>query len=119
MIAKFRIDAANGEPELGMVCQRLMPWTGGQDELPLGIMACFLPPDGQSAPDCHDQDEFMVALTGAGDVEIDGEHESIAVGEAILIPRNRTHVVRSTAAANLSWVSVYWPLHEPATRTDS
>jgi mannose-6-phosphate isomerase-like protein (cupin superfamily) len=119
MIAKFRIDAANGEPEFGMVCQRLVPWTGAGEDPPLGVMACFLPRRSESAPDCHDQDEFMIVLTGEGDIEIAGEHEPVAAGEAILIPRNRRHIVRNTADTHLTWVSVYWPLHEPSTGAGS
>jgi mannose-6-phosphate isomerase-like protein (cupin superfamily) len=113
MVAKFRIDEANGDQEFGMVCQRLVPWLGAQEDPPFGAMACFLSRRSESDPDCHDQDELMIALTGAGEVEIAGEHESIAAGEAILIPRNRRHVVRNTADTKLTWVSVYWPLHEP------
>lgn len=112
MIAKFRIDETNGDPEFGMVCQRLVPWPGAQEGPPLGVIACFLPQRSQSAPECHDQDEFMIALAGEGDVEIAGERELIAVGEAMLIPRN-------TADTNLTWVSLCWPLHEPTTGTRS
>jgi mannose-6-phosphate isomerase-like protein (cupin superfamily) len=113
MITKFRIDEGNADPEFGMACQRLLPLTDSQEEPPFGAMVCFLSQQSESAPDCHDQDELMIALTGTGDVEIAGEHESIAAGEVILIPRNRRHVVRNPTDTKLAWLSVYWPLHEP------
>ncbi|GAA2466313.1 cupin domain-containing protein [Streptomyces macrosporus] len=116
MITKLRIDQTVARAEFGMRCQRLVPWSTAGDEPPLGAMACFLEPGASSAPDCHDQDEVMIVLSGDGTVELAGESTRIGTGEVVVLPRNREHVVHNPAApgaTTLTWVSVYWPLHEP------
>ncbi|MGH8896621.1 MAG: cupin domain-containing protein [Egibacteraceae bacterium] len=113
MITKFHIDEANAVDEFGMACQRLVPWTGQGEEPPFGAMACFLPAGADSAPDCHDQVEVMIVLSGAGSVDVAEERRSIAAGEMVVIPRNQEHVVRNPESQTLRWVSLYWPLHEP------
>ncbi|MCX4746938.1 cupin domain-containing protein [Kitasatospora sp. NBC_01287] len=112
MITKFTMAQANAESEFGMACQRLVPWAGQGEEPPFGAMACYLPANGRSAPDCHDQDEVMIMLTGTGTVDIGGERCTAGPGDVIIIPRNKEHVVLNEAAQTLSWVSCYWPLHE-------
>lgn len=114
MITKLRIDPALARAEFGMRCQRLVPWHAG-DEPPLGAMACFLPPGAESDPDRHSQDEVMFVLAGAGEVELAGGTTSVTVGDVVVLPGGHEHVVRNPdtgAAATLSWLSVYWPLHE-------
>ncbi|WP_432089366.1 cupin domain-containing protein [Streptomyces sp. bgisy095] len=116
MITKLRIDQSAAAAEFGMRCQRLIPWAGSAEEPPVGAMACFLPSGSSSAPDCHDQDEVMIVLAGEGTVELAGETTPIGPGELVVLPRNEEHVVHNPAAAGgatLTWVSVYWPLHEP------
>jgi quercetin dioxygenase-like cupin family protein len=114
MITKQSIDVANGSPGMGMVWQRLIPWTSAASEPPLGAIACFLEPGGQSDPDVHDQDEVMLVLSGRGTVRLDDEQAEIAPGEVVVLERNRTHVVHNDGDTPLTWVALYWPLHEPA-----
>ena len=114
MITKLRIDAAAAEPEFGMLCQRLIPWTRDGEAPPLGAMACFLEPGRSSDPDRHDQVEVMVVLTGAGAVTIGGDQVGCEAGDLLVLPRDHEHVVHNTADGRLSWFSFYWPLHEPA-----
>jgi mannose-6-phosphate isomerase-like protein (cupin superfamily) len=113
VIKKTILSAARAEAEFGMACQRLLPWTGEQEEPPFGVMACFLPAAATSAPDCHDQDEVMIVLSGTGTVRIGDESTDVSAGEVVAIGRNRTHVVHSTHQTALTWISFYWPLHEP------
>lgn len=112
MITKLHIDVGLAEAEFGLRCQRLIPWTRGT-EPSLGAMACFLEPRQQSDPDVHDQDEVMVVLDGTGTVTIDGEPTDIVPGDVVVLPRNAVHVVTNPASQILTWISVYWPLHEP------
>ncbi len=117
MITKLRIDQSAAAAEFGMRCQRLIPWATSVEEPPVGAMACFLPAGSSSAPDCHDQDEVMIVLAGEGTVELAGQSTPVGPGELVVLPRNQEHVVHNPApagAATLTWVSVYWPLHEPA-----
>jgi mannose-6-phosphate isomerase-like protein (cupin superfamily) len=100
-----------------MACQRMVPWSDTEPEPPFGAMACFLPGGGDSAPDCHDQDEMMIVLAGGGVVDIADEGVPLSMGEVVVIPRNLRHVVRNSGTETLAWVSVYWPLREPV-RTD-
>jgi mannose-6-phosphate isomerase-like protein (cupin superfamily) len=113
MITKFRMSEAIATAEFGMACQRLVPWAGQGDEPPFGVMACFLQASGASDPDCHDQDEVMIVLSGAGTVDIAGEYTEIEGGDIVVIPRDKPHVVRNGGDPTLHWVSFYWPLHEP------
>lgn len=114
MITKFEISERAGEAEFGMICQRLVPWAGAADEPPVGMMACFLPAGGDSTADCHDQDEVMFVLSGRGSVDVGEERADVATGEVVVIPRNRQHVVHNSGDAMLTWLALYWPLHEPA-----
>ena len=113
MITKLRIDPALAESEYGMACQRIIPWSAAADEPPLGAMACFLDAGASSAPDVHDQDEVMLVLSGAGTVLLDDESDTICAGDVVVLERNREHTVVNDGLAALTWIALYWPLHEP------
>jgi mannose-6-phosphate isomerase-like protein (cupin superfamily) len=113
MITKLRIDPAAAESEFGMACQRIIPWSGAADEPPLGAMACFLDAGASSAPDVHDQDEVMLVLSGDGSVLLDDERETISAGDVVVLERNREHTVVNDGLGALTWIALYWPLHEP------
>jgi mannose-6-phosphate isomerase-like protein (cupin superfamily) len=112
LITIFRLDEAAGQTEFGMACQRLLPWPGQGEEPPFGVLACFLPSAEASEPDCHNQDEVMIVLTGSGSVDVAGDAATLAAGDVVVIERNRSHVIHNTSGETLSWVSFYWPLHE-------
>lgn len=111
---RLRIDPSSAVPELGMACQRLIPWAESPQEPPLGAIACFLEPGGSTHPDCHDQEEVMLILSGSGIVDLAGDRGEIGAGDLVALPRNREHVVHNPSAERLTWVSIYWPLREPA-----
>jgi mannose-6-phosphate isomerase-like protein (cupin superfamily) len=113
MITKLRIDPAAATAEFGIACQRIIPWTSAGDEPPLGAMACFLDAGASSAPDLHDQDEVMLVLAGKGTVLLDDEREPIAAGDVVVLERNREHTVVNDGLEALTWIALYWPLHEP------
>ncbi|AWZ06113.1 hypothetical protein DRB89_17455 [Streptomyces sp. ICC4] len=115
LITRIRISAAHASEEFGMSCQRLIPWQSQEaaDEPPIGAMACFLPAGTDSEPDCHDQDEVMVILSGSGTLRLAGEGTDFTVGDLLVLPRNDEHVVSNPTGEPLSWISLYWPLHEP------
>ena len=96
-----------------MACQRLIPWSGAADEPPLGAMACFLDAGASSAPDVHDQDEVMLVLSGEGTVLLDGERDRVRAGDVVVLERNREHTVHNDGLDALTWIALYWPLHEP------
>ena len=114
MITKFQVDATQAHTEFGLACQRLIPWAGQDTEPPVGLMACFLAPASSSDPDLHDQDEVMLILSGHGTVDLAGERADFTQHDVIVLPRNNEHVVHNRGDAPLVWVSLYWPLHEPA-----
>src|SRR5688500_11714851 len=93
MITKFRVAESSATSEFGMSCQRLVPWMVQQESPPFGVMACFLPPAASSDPDCHNQDEVMIILSGRGTVNIADETDTVERGDFIVIPRNSEHVV--------------------------
>lgn len=113
MICKLRIDPALAESEFGMACQRIIPWSSTADEPPLGAMACFLDAGASSAPDVHDQDEVMLVLSGTGTVLLDDDKDAITVGDVVVLERNREHTVVNDGLTALTWIALYWPLHEP------
>jgi mannose-6-phosphate isomerase-like protein (cupin superfamily) len=113
MITKFRIEERAASTEFGLSCQRLIPWTTDGPEPPLGVMACFLPLGTSSAPDCHDQDEVMIVLAGSGTLQLGDELDEFTAGDVLVLPRNQVHVVHNPGVNPLTWVSMYWPLHEP------
>ena len=119
MISKFRVDQAMALSEFGLACQRLIPWTGQDKEPPMGLMACFLDPASSSAPDCHDQDEVMIILSGDGAVDLAGETIEIGPRDLVVLPGNNEHVVHNRGTDPLVWVSLYWPLHEPGNEASS
>ncbi|MFF3914478.1 cupin domain-containing protein [Streptomyces sp. NPDC001852] len=114
MVTKFRIHEAHAAREFGMACQRIIPWQGAAQEPPVGAMACFLDGGASSAPDCHDQDEVMIIMSGYGSVTLAGETDTFEPGDVVVLPRNQEHVVHNPGEDQLTWVSLYWPLHEPA-----
>ncbi|MFD1830221.1 MULTISPECIES: cupin domain-containing protein [Streptomyces] len=116
MITKIRISLSDASEEFGMACQRLIPWQGAAEggEPPVGAMACFLPSGSSSEPDCHNQDEVMIVLSGTGRLDLAQETTDFQAGDLLVLPRNQEHVVHNPTGSLLSWVSVYWPLHEPA-----
>jgi mannose-6-phosphate isomerase-like protein (cupin superfamily) len=113
MVTRSRIDATTAESEFGMACQRLLPWAGECEEPPFGVMACFLPAASSTEPDCHDQVEMMIVISGAGLLDVAGDRAPIGAGDVLRIDRNRRHVVENTSDGSLVWVSCYWPLREP------
>ncbi|HEY3259848.1 MAG TPA: cupin domain-containing protein [Pseudonocardiaceae bacterium] len=114
MIQTVTIDRTAAKPEFGTSTQRMVPWLGQTDEPPFGQMAVFLDPGAQTAPDCHNQDELVVVLSGRAEVRMDGESVPVSAGEMAFLPRNHTHVVANPADEELVWISIYWPLREPA-----
>jgi mannose-6-phosphate isomerase-like protein (cupin superfamily) len=120
MITKFRIHEGAAASEFGMACQRIIPWQGHEgQEPPFGGMACFLPAGASSDPDCHDQDEVMVILSGSGAIDLVGEKGEFTTGDVVVLPRNQEHVLHNPGPDTLTWLSVYWPLHEPRQNPDA
>jgi len=115
MIETFAIDRSAATLEFGTSTQRLIPWRGQDEEPPFGQMACFLDPGAKTTPDCHNQDEIVIVLSGRADLWIDGESVQLAEGEMAHLPRNRRHVLTNPADEPLAWISIYWPLREPTT----
>jgi mannose-6-phosphate isomerase-like protein (cupin superfamily) len=46
-------------------------------------------------------EEIYFVLKGSGDMEIDGEHRRIAVGDAVLIPPSAWHTVHNNGTSEL------------------
>jgi hypothetical protein len=115
MITKFRIHEGAAVSEFGMACQRIIPWQAqeGQEEPPFGGMACFLPAGA------YDQDEVMVVLSGSGSLDLADGKAEFTTGDVIVLPRNKEHVVHNPGSETLTWLSVYWPLHEPKRTEDT
>jgi mannose-6-phosphate isomerase-like protein (cupin superfamily) len=46
-------------------------------------------------------EEIYFVLKGAGDMEVDGEHKRIAVGDAVLIPAGAWHTLHNNGTSEL------------------
>jgi mannose-6-phosphate isomerase-like protein (cupin superfamily) len=46
-------------------------------------------------------EEIYFVLKGAGDMEVDGEHRRIAVGDAVLIPAGAWHTLHNNGTSEL------------------
>ena len=49
-------------------------------------------------------EEIYVVLKGSGDMEIDGEHKRIAVGDAVLIPPGAWHTLHNNGTSELRFL---------------
>jgi mannose-6-phosphate isomerase-like protein (cupin superfamily) len=49
-------------------------------------------------------EEIYFVLKGSGDMEIDGEHKRIAVGDAVLIPPGAWHTVHNNGTSELRFL---------------
>ncbi len=56
----------------------------------------------------------MIILAGRGSVCVDGERTPVTRGDMLVIPGGREHVVSCASDRPMSWLALYWPLHESA-----
>ena len=62
-----------------------------------------LEPDQATERHYHrETEEIYFVLKGAGDMEVDGEHKRIAVGDAVLIPPGAWHSLYNNGTSELS-----------------
>jgi mannose-6-phosphate isomerase-like protein (cupin superfamily) len=61
-----------------------------------------LEPDQATQRHYHrETEEIYVVLKGAGDMEVDGQHRRIAVGDAVLIPPGAWHTLHNDGTSEL------------------
>lgn len=108
MVAKFEISDANAAPGFGMACQRLFDRAERDGMQPFGAMACFLAQGGTSEPDCHEEEEVMIVLSGTGALDVAGEREQLSPRDVVVLPPNKEHTVVNSGEKTLEWVSIYW-----------
>jgi mannose-6-phosphate isomerase-like protein (cupin superfamily) len=61
-----------------------------------------LEPDQATERHYHrETEEIYFVLKGAGDMEVDGEHKRIAVGDAVLIPAGGWHSLHNNGTSEL------------------
>ena len=49
----------------------------------------------------RETEEIYFVVKGAGDIEVDGEHKRIAVGDAVLIPPGAWHTLHNNGTSEL------------------
>ncbi len=108
MVAKLEISDANAVPGFGMACQRLFDGTERDGMQPFGAMACFLAHGGTSEPDCHEEEEVMIVLSGTGVLDVAGGREALSPRDVVVLPPNQRHTVVNSGEQTLEWVSIYW-----------
>ena len=108
MVARFEISDANAARRFGMACQQLLDGPEREGMQPFGAMACFLAQGGSSEPDCHEEEEVMIVLSGTGELDLAGEREELSARDVVVLPPNAQHTVRNSGEEALEWVSIYW-----------
>lgn len=64
-----------------------------------------LPPGGATQRHYHkESEEFYFIQEGSGQMEIDGECQEVTVGDAILIPANAWHQIKTTGELTLRFL---------------
>ncbi|MES1246235.1 MAG: cupin domain-containing protein [Actinomycetota bacterium] len=54
-------------------------------------------------------EEIYFVLKGSGDMEVDGKHKRIAVGDAVLIPAGSWHTLHNNGTSELSILCICSP----------
>jgi mannose-6-phosphate isomerase-like protein (cupin superfamily) len=108
MVAKFEISDANAVPGFGMACQRLLDGSERDGMQPFGAMACFLAQGGSSEPDCHEEEEVIIVLSGTGVLYMAGERAQLSPKDVAVLPPNKEHTVVNSGEQTLEWLSIYW-----------
>ena len=57
-------------------------------------------------------EEIYFVLKGSGDVEVDGEHRRIAVGDAVLIPSGAWHTLHNNGTSELRILCACSPAYQ-------
>jgi len=71
-----------------------------------------LPPGGATARHYHrDAEEIYFILAGAGEMELEGEHRSLAAGAAVLIPPGAWHQVQAGEREELRFLCCCSPAY--------
>jgi len=66
-------------------------------------------PGGQVPTHSHEQEEVYFVIDGTGEIEIEGETQPIAGGEAVYVPSGKTHNLRNPGSADMTFMFVYAP----------
>lgn len=76
---------------------------------PFALTRCRIEPSGESSPHAHDDQEVFLIEQGTGVITINGEQNSVAAGDLIVIPSNYTHTLKNTSASEpLLFYSISW-----------
>ena len=103
-----RAAGACAQYEYGCDLRRLFPWAGVASPV-WGAALASVRPGESTTPDCHDELETFVVLSGSGRIEIDGETEHLVGGDMVLIPRNARHVFANLSSTEpLLFISIFW-----------
>jgi mannose-6-phosphate isomerase-like protein (cupin superfamily) len=90
------------------------PDTLGVERIGIAIMDC---PAGSTVRPLHghrDTEEVLLILEGQGEAWVDGETTTFKKGDAVLLPANSKHMVRSTGKGSLITASIFSPPTTPA-----
>lgn len=112
MITRLRVDQASAIAEFGIRCQRVIPWDEA-DEPPFGAMVLWMDGGGKSGVDYHTQREIIMGLSGSGILHMEGHEDTpFSPGDVLVCPNRRKHYVTNPSSEALSFLSLYWPIHE-------
>jgi uncharacterized RmlC-like cupin family protein len=104
----LRLSDAETKYEYGCDLRRLYPWQGVADPLWGSAIASVRPNEATSAHS-HDEEETFIILSGAGEITIDGEVESVGRGDVIYLPRGSRHTIENTSASEpLEFLTIFW-----------
>lgn len=81
------------------------------------LVAMTIPPGGEVGAEVHDGiDQVLIAVSGSGTSELDGDKASFAAGDVVVVPAGIRHNFVNTGDEPLRIATVYGPPdHAPGT----
>lgn len=82
-----------------------------------GLGIASVRPGGATTPDCHDELEAFLVLSGSGRIEVEDESGVLSEGDVVVIPKNHKHRVWNLSGTEpLVFISIYWDSPEARER---
>lgn len=95
--------------EFNMQLRRILPWD--KAPVPVGSAWGVLAPQESTPPDQHlEEHEAFFILSGTGQLTVDSDTRSVAMGDFIYLPAGSHHQLRNASTSHeLNLLMIYWP----------
>ncbi|WP_018681970.1 cupin domain-containing protein [Actinokineospora enzanensis] len=101
-----RAEPANLVRAHGLDLALLHPWPGLAT--PFRGAWCVLRPGDRTDVHQHRERELFVAMSGRGEVLLDGERHELAAGDLMLLPADHDHHVHNPFDEDFAYYAIWW-----------